>query len=83
MDMRTTLTLEEDVAAQLKAEMHSSGQSFKETVNYFLRLGLHARDRSQPVRPFVVKARELKARPGFDFDNIAELIEQAEGPRHR
>ena len=81
--MRTTLTLEEDVAAQLKAEMQSSGQSFKETVNYFLRLGLHARERSQPVRPFVVRARELNPRPGFDFDNVAELIEQAEGPRHR
>ena len=81
--MRTTLTLEEDVAARLKAEMQSSGQSFKETVNYFLRLGLHARERAQPVRPFVVKARELNPRPGFDFDNVAELLEQAEGPRYR
>ncbi len=81
--MRTTLTLEEDVAAQLKAEMKSSGQSFKETVNFYLRLGLHARERSQPIRPFVVRARELNPRPGFDFDNVAELIEQAEGPRHR
>ncbi len=81
--MRTTLTLEEDVAAGLKAEMQSSGQSFKETVNYFLRLGLHARERAQPIRPFVVRARELNPRPGLDFDNVAEVIEQAEGPRHR
>ncbi len=81
--MRTTLTLEEDVAAQLKAEMKSSGQSFKDTVNYYLRLGLHAREQSQAVRPFVVRARELNPRPGFDFDNVAELLEQAEGPRHR
>lgn len=81
--MRTTLTLEEDVAAQLKAEVQSTGQSFKETVNYFLRVGLHARERAEPARPFVVRARELKARPGFDFDNIAELVEQAEGPRYR
>ena len=81
--MRTTLTLDDDVAGQLKAEMRATGQSFKETVNYFLRLGLHTRERAQPVRPFVVRARELKARPGFDFDNIAELVEQAEGPRHR
>ena len=81
--MRTTLTLEEDVASQLKAEMQSSGQSFKETVNYFLRLGLHTRERSQPIRPFVVKSRELNPRPGLDFDNVAELLEQAEGPRYR
>lgn len=81
--MRTTLTLDEDVAAQLKAEMRSSGQSFKETVNYFLRLGLHTRERAQSVRPFVVRARELHPRPGLDFDNIAELVEQIEGPRYR
>lgn len=81
--MRTTMTLEEDVAAQLKAEMKSSGQSFKETVNYYLRLGLHSREQSRPERPFVVRARELNPRPGFDFDNVAELIEQSEGPRHR
>ena len=81
--MRTTLTLDEDVAAQLKSEMQRGGRSFKDTVNYFLRLGLHARERSAPVRPFVVRARELNPRPGFDFDNIAELIEQAEGPRYR
>ncbi len=81
--MRTTLTLEEDVAAQLKAEMQSSGQSFKDTVNYFLRLGLHTREKAKPIRPFVVKARELNPRPGFDFDNVADLLEQAEGPRYR
>ena len=81
--MRTTLTLDEDVAAQLKAEMHDQGKSFKETVNYFLRLGLHARQRTESRRPFVVRSRELNPRPDFDFDNIAELIEYAEGPRYR
>ncbi len=81
--MRTTLTLEEDVATQLKAEMQASGKTFKETVNYFLRLGLHTRERREPIRPFVVRSRELNPRPGFDFDNVADLIEQAEGPRHR
>ncbi len=81
--MRTTLTLDDDVAAQLKAEMRASGRSFKETVNRFLRLGLHAREKRAAVPPFVVRARELNPRPGYDFDNIADLIEQAEGPRYR
>ena len=81
--MRTTLTLDEDVSAQLKAEMQASGKSFKDTVNYYLRLGLHSRERAEPVRPFVVRSRELNARPGYDFDNVADLVEQAEGPRYR
>jgi hypothetical protein len=31
-----------------------------------------------------VKARDLGAlRPGFNLDNIGDVIEQAEGPGHR
>ena len=81
--MRTTLTLEDDVAAKLKAAMQARGGSFKEAVNHFLRLGLNAHVESKPMQPFVVHARDLNPRPGFDFDNIAELVTQAEGPRHR
>ena len=46
--MRTTLTLEEDVAAKLKAETRRTGRSFKETVNEILRLGFNARQRPPP-----------------------------------
>ncbi|PYS27035.1 MAG: hypothetical protein DMF75_21135 [Acidobacteria bacterium] len=38
--MRTTLTLDDDVAAKLDADARRSGRSFKETVNHYLRLGL-------------------------------------------
>jgi hypothetical protein len=81
--MRTTLTLEDDVAAKLKEEMGRTGRSFKETVNEILREGLRAARTREPDRPFVVRARDLGSRAGVDFDNIAELIEQAEGPFHR
>ncbi len=80
---RTTLTLDEDIAAKLKAAMQTRGGSFKETVNHFLRLGLNLHERPEPMPRFVVRARDLNPRPGFDFDNIAELLTQAEGPRHR
>jgi hypothetical protein len=39
--MRTTLTLDDDVEAKLRAEMRRSGSSFRETVNRVLRLGLN------------------------------------------
>lgn len=81
--MRTTLTLEDDVAAKLKEEMRRTGRTFKETVNSALRAGLNAaRDRA-PDKPFVVRARDLEAGPGVELDNIWELIEQAEGSDHR
>ena len=81
--MRTTLTLEDDVAARLKEEMGRTGRSFKETVNEILREGLRSARTREPDRPFVVRARDLGSRPGVDFDNISELLEQGEGPFHR
>ena len=38
--MRTTLTLDDDVAAKLRAEMRRSGMSFREVLNDAIRRGL-------------------------------------------
>jgi hypothetical protein len=83
MRMRTTVTLDDDVAAQLEREMRKSGKSFKRAVNDALRAGFAARQRAAAVPPFVVEARELGIRPELDYANVAELLEVAEGPDHR
>jgi len=80
--MRTTLTLDDDVAAKLDADARKTGRSFKETVNYYLRLGLNSRKQVKP-KPFKVRARALGLRPGLSYDNIGELLEQIEGPLHK
>ena len=82
--MRTTLTLDDDVAAKLKAETRRSGRSFKDLVNEYLRLGLHTKKTLRPSQPFRVEARDLGLlRPGLSLDNIGDLLEQLEGPVHR
>lgn len=82
--MRTTLTLDEDVAAKLRAEARRSGRPFREVVNEALRRGLVTPPRRAPRERFRVNARDLGARrPGLNLDNVAELIEQVEGPLHR
>ena len=81
--MRTTLTLDDDVAAKLRAEARKSGEPFKRTVNRVLRTGLNVRAQAASLPPFKVKARPLGLRPGFSYDKISELIEQIEGPHHR
>ena len=82
--MRTTLTLDEDVAAKLKAEARKTGQPFRETVNEALRRGLAARRPAARRPPFRVVARDLgELRPGLNLDNIGELLDRVEGPRHR
>lgn len=80
--MRTTLSLDDDIANLLNKEIRRSGVSFKEAVNHYLRLGLMAA--KQPVRKkFVVKPRAMGLPPGLSYDNIGELLDAIEGPLHR
>lgn len=81
--MRTTLTLDEDVAAKLTSLARRSGRAFRQAVNDALRRGL-ARPAAGARRPFAVQARDLgRLRSGLRLDNIGELLEQVEGPLHR
>lgn len=82
--MRTTLTLDEDVAAKLKAEARRTGRSFKDTVNEALRRALLQAPRPPAQGPFRVVTRDLGGlRPGLSLDSVADLLEQVEGPLHR
>jgi hypothetical protein len=82
--MRTTLTIDEDVAAKLKTIARRSGLAFRQVVNDTLRRGLARPAPAAARQPFTVHARDLGAlRPGLNLDNVAELLEQVEGPLHR
>lgn len=82
--MRTTLTLDDDVAAKLKSETRRTGRSFRETVNQVLRRGLLARRNTQAAAPFKIQPRDLGGlRPGLSLDCIARLLDEVEGPTHR
>lgn len=82
--MRTTITLEDDVAAKLRAEVRKQkNATFKKTVNEVLRLGLQVRREVAAATKFKVRARSLGVRPGVHYDNIGELLEQMEGPTHK
>jgi hypothetical protein len=82
--MRTTLTLDDDIASKLKSVTRRTGQPFKVVVNEALRRGLAASRPSQTYSRFRVEARDLGgATPGLSLDNIGALLEQVEGPLHR
>jgi hypothetical protein len=77
--VRTTLTLDDDVASLLKKEARKSGDPFKQVVNRYLRLGLTAA--KQPARkPFKVKPMNLSLPP---FEKVEELLDYLEGPYRR
>ena len=82
--MRTTLTLDDDVAAKLRAESRRAGRPFKEIVNETLRSGLASRRSAARGQAFKITARDLgDVKPGLSLDNVADLIEQTEGSLHR
>jgi hypothetical protein len=81
--MRTTLTLDEDVAARLVELQRQRGVSFKEVVNQTLRQGLHQKVSRRRAKKFVVEARDMGQRPGLNYDNVGELLEHLEGATHR
>ena len=74
--MRTTLTLERDVAERLRQEMRRTGRGLKAIVNEALRLGLGGAGRSVRAARFTVKSRDLGLRPGFDPDRMNQLVDE-------
>ena len=74
--MRTTLTLNDDVAATLKREAQRAGRSFREILNETLCRGQESRRATVPRPAFEVRARDLgNLKPRLSLNNIAELIE--------
>ena len=74
--MRTTLTLDDDLAAELKQQARERDVPFKHVVNETLRAGLAAK--SPAARPYRMHPRELGVRPGIDLDRALELAAELE-----
>jgi hypothetical protein len=82
--MRTTLTLDEDIAARLKAEARRSGRPFKTVVNEYLRAALAQRRAIKALAPFRVEPRSMGGPlPGLSYDNVGALLEEVEDARRR
>ncbi len=81
--MRTTLSLDDDVAERLREETTRRGLSFKETVNSCLRRGLESPSAEELATPFTVEPRPLGLRAGFDLDDIGGLLDLLDGPARR
>jgi hypothetical protein len=81
--MRTTLTLDPDVAAKAKEGAAKLGKPFKEVINAALRLGLEQVLRPPISKPYRTHARPLGQRRGLNYDNISELLARAEGEDYR
>lgn len=76
--MRTTLTLERDVAETLKKEMRRTGQGLKAIINDALRRGLRIAGKPPRSPRFEVRPHAFGVRPGIDLDRINQLVDELE-----
>ena len=77
--MRTTLTIDDDIATALKALARNSGKTFKAVVNEVIRQGLMTGDKPVPERePFRVASARRGFLPGIDPLKLNQLVDELE-----
>lgn len=77
--MRTTVTLERDVAAAVELMRRERGIGLSEAVNELARRGLVVEKR--PPRPFKQRTYAMGAK--LDLTNIGRVLEELDGPAYR
>jgi hypothetical protein len=75
--MRTTLTLEPDVAQKLKRRMAEKKISLKAAVNEALRAGLKNGAAPKPAK-FKVEPHSFGFKPGIDRNRLNQLLDELE-----
>jgi len=80
--MRTTLTLDADVAAALERLRKAREASLKTVVNEALRRGLRELAAQKNPRPFRTRSVSM-GQPKLDsLDNVAEVLAAVDGETH-
>ncbi len=76
--MRTTVTIEDDLAAQLEQLRKREGLSYRAALNQVLRIGLQAK--SAPPKPKLYKTptMNLGLKPGIDLTRLNSLVDELE-----
>jgi hypothetical protein len=77
--MRTTLTLDDDVARMLEMLQKEEKKSFKQLVNEILRMGIMQKKSTDPKKPqYVTPELQAGTCKYPDLDNIADILAVAE-----
>jgi len=75
--MRTTLTIEPDLAQRIRRRMRQQGLSLKRVINDALRAGLAEADKAPRVK-FSVEPHPCRFKAGIDLDKLNQLADELE-----
>lgn len=77
--MRTTLTIDDNIARQLKEIVHRSGKPFKTVVNEALRAGIENNRIADVTKPYRLKPVSMDEVTGpCDLDKALQLADHLE-----
>jgi len=76
--MRTTLTIDDEIATSLKDLAHRSGRTFRQVVNDALRKGAHALENPE-AKPYKLSPASLgSVRPNINLEKALSLADELE-----
>jgi hypothetical protein len=74
--VRTTVTLEPDVARLLNDQAHRTRKSFKETLNAAVRIGLGHVSEPGASSSFTIEARPMQIKVGMDAGRFNSMLDE-------
>lgn len=83
VDMRTTLSIDDEVLERARAVTAKLNAPFKAVINETLRAGLGQVEQPAKHRRYKTKPRNMGLRQGRNIDKIQELLARIEGEDSR
>ncbi len=76
--MRTTLTIDDDLAGQIEERRRREGLSLKQIVNMLLREALRNGRQAPRAKKYRTRPHKLGMRAGFDSARLNQLVDELE-----
>ena len=76
--MRTTLTIEPEVARRIESEIQRTRKTLKAVINDALKAGLGMTGKNEVLPPFKVRAHDFGFHAGIDQDRMNQLADELE-----
>jgi len=76
--MRTTLTIDDDLAGRIEERRLRDGLSLKQVINTLLREGLRSGRQAPRAKRYRTRPHKLGMRAGFDPARLNQLVDELE-----